>query len=216
VVANARTIPSSRDANLHTVAGDISEPTTVGRIVDAALDRFGRIDTLVNSANVCIPRPFTDYTADYAAVTDVNLTGFFWLTQRVIGEMARRYGGHVVNIVSADDVPGVGLPAVLAALADGGVCAATRALAVEYAVATCSIQPIGRQSRISDADAALRAGLRSLCLMRPDPLHATWRATQCRGGPILRSGAAGSRDETDRPRWRTRRARPACRRSPGR
>jgi NAD(P)-dependent dehydrogenase (short-subunit alcohol dehydrogenase family) len=134
VVTNAQTIPSSRDSNLLTVAGDISQPITAGRIVDAALDRFGRIDTLVNSAGVCISKPFTDYTVtDYAAVTDVNLSGFFWLTQRAIGEMARRYGGHVINIISAADVPGPGLPAVLGALADGGLFAATRSLAIEYA-----------------------------------------------------------------------------------
>ena len=58
-----------------------------------------RIDTLINNAGVFVPKPFTDYTAaDYALVTGVNLAGFFWLTQRVIADMARRYGGHVVNI----------------------------------------------------------------------------------------------------------------------
>jgi NAD(P)-dependent dehydrogenase (short-subunit alcohol dehydrogenase family) len=69
VVASARTIRSSQDPDLLTVAADITEPATAGRIVDAALDRFGRIDTLVNNAGVCISKPFTGYTAaDYAAV----------------------------------------------------------------------------------------------------------------------------------------------------
>ena len=46
-----------------------------------------------------ISKPFTDYTAaDYATAVGVNLTGFFWLTQRAIAEMASRYGGHVVNV----------------------------------------------------------------------------------------------------------------------
>jgi NAD(P)-dependent dehydrogenase (short-subunit alcohol dehydrogenase family) len=67
---------------------------------DAALDRFGRIDTLINNAGVFVPKPFTDYTAaDYALVAGVNLAGFFWLTQRVIADMARRYGGHVVDAI---------------------------------------------------------------------------------------------------------------------
>ena len=71
------------------MAGDIADPATADRIVDAALDRFGRIDTLVNNAGVFVSKPFTDYTAeDYALVTGVNLAGFFWLTRRAIAEMA--------------------------------------------------------------------------------------------------------------------------------
>jgi NAD(P)-dependent dehydrogenase (short-subunit alcohol dehydrogenase family) len=50
VVASADTIRSSPDPDLLTVAGDIAEPATAGRIVDTALERFGRIDTLVNNA----------------------------------------------------------------------------------------------------------------------------------------------------------------------
>src|SRR6266536_2513362 len=99
VVASARTIKPSDDPDVLTVAGDIAEPATADRIADAALGRFGRIDTLVNNAGVYISKPFTEYTAeDYDLVTGVNLTGFFWMTRRAIAEMARRYGGHVVNI----------------------------------------------------------------------------------------------------------------------
>src|SRR5256885_9864571 len=95
VVASSRAIKRSQEPDLVTVAGDITEPATAGRIVDTALDRFGRIDTLVNNAGVVISKPFTGYTAaDYATVVGVGITGFFWLTQRAIGEMAVRYGGH--------------------------------------------------------------------------------------------------------------------------
>ena len=135
VVASARTIASSRDPDLLTVAGDITEPAAAGRIVDAALERFGRIDTLVNNAGVFIAKPFTDYTAaDYATIVGVNLTGFFWLTQRAIAEMVRRYGGHVV-VVSASlaETADSSAPAALTALTKGGLVAATRSLAVEYA-----------------------------------------------------------------------------------
>src|SRR6516225_8230557 len=135
VVASARTIKPSEDPGLVTVAGDIAEPATAGRIIDAAMDRFGRIDTLVNNAGVYISKPFTDYTAeDYALVTGVNLAGFFWLTQRAIAEMVRRYGGHVVNVsATLAEVANSGTPEVLAALTKGGLAAATRSLAVEYA-----------------------------------------------------------------------------------
>jgi NAD(P)-dependent dehydrogenase (short-subunit alcohol dehydrogenase family) len=134
-VASAPAINPSHDPDLLTMAGDIAEPGTADQLADAALDRFGRIDTLVNNAGVCVSKPFTDYTAaDYALVTGVNLAGFFWLTRRVIGEMVRRYGGHVVNIsATAAEVDSLYAPAVLAALIKGGLAAATRSLAVEYA-----------------------------------------------------------------------------------
>ena len=99
VVASARTMKPATDPHIVTVEGDIAEPATAQRIVDAALERFGHVDTLVNNAGVYISKPFTDYTAaDYALVTGVNLAGFFWLTQLVIAEMLRQQGGHVVNI----------------------------------------------------------------------------------------------------------------------
>jgi len=64
----------------------------------------------------------------------VNLTGFFWVTQRAIAEMAIRYGGHVVNVsATLAEAADSGAPAVLAALTKGGLAAATRSLAVEYA-----------------------------------------------------------------------------------
>ena len=135
VVASARTIKPSPDPDVLTVAGDIADPATAARITGAALDRFGRIDTLVNNAGVYLSKPFTDYTAaDYATVVGVNLAGFFWLTQRVIAEMASRYGGHVVNIsASIAEVANHRAPSALAALTKGGLAAATKSLAVEYA-----------------------------------------------------------------------------------
>jgi len=135
VVASARTIKPSEDPAVLTIAGDIADPATADRIIDGALERFGRIDTLVNNAGVYLSKPFTDYTAaDYATVTGVNLTGFFWVTQRAIAEMATRYGGHVVNVsATLAEVADSATPAVLAALTKGGLAAATRSLAIEYA-----------------------------------------------------------------------------------
>ena len=135
VVASARRIKAGEDPDVLAVEGDLAEPATANRIVDGALERFGRIDTLVNNAGVYISKPFTDYSAaDYALLTGVNLGGFFWLTQRVIAEMVRRYGGHVVNIsATLAEVANSHAPSVLAALTKGGLAAATRSLAVEYA-----------------------------------------------------------------------------------
>jgi len=135
VVASARMIEPSDDPGVVTVAGDITDPATADRIMTAAREHFGQVDTLVNDAGVYISKPFTEYTAaDYALVTGVNLGGFFRVTQLAISEMLRRGRGHVVNIsASIADRPQPGTPAVLAALTKGGLAAAARSLAVEYA-----------------------------------------------------------------------------------
>ena len=134
VVASSRTIRPSADPDVLTVAGDVAEQATAGRIVSEAIGRFGRIDTLINNAGVFIAKPFTDYTAaDYATVVSVNLTGFFWLTQRAITEMLTRGRGHVVNITTTiADYASSTAPAALTALTKGGLAAVTRSLAVEY------------------------------------------------------------------------------------
>jgi NAD(P)-dependent dehydrogenase (short-subunit alcohol dehydrogenase family) len=134
VVAASRTIRPAVDPAVRTVEGDVSEPATADRIISAALGRFGRVDTLINNAGLYISKPFTDYTpADYAAVTGVNVTGFFWLTQHAITEMLKQGGGHVVNITaSVAEYASSSTPSVLTALTKGGLAAATRSLATEY------------------------------------------------------------------------------------
>jgi NAD(P)-dependent dehydrogenase (short-subunit alcohol dehydrogenase family) len=135
VVATSRTIQPDPDPALLTVAGDIAEAATTEQIINATLERFGRVDTLVNNAGIYISKPFTDYTAaDYAAVVGVNLTGFFTLTQRAIGEMLKQGGGHIVNITTTlADYANSTTPTVLTALTKGGLASATKSLAIEYA-----------------------------------------------------------------------------------
>jgi NAD(P)-dependent dehydrogenase (short-subunit alcohol dehydrogenase family) len=135
VVATARTMKPAEDPDVLTVDGDIADPATADRIISGALGRFGRIDTLINNAGVYLSKPFTDYTAeDYAQVVGVNLSGFFWLTQRAIVEMLKRHSGHVVNIAATiAEYANSSTPSVLTALTKGGLAAATRSLAVEYA-----------------------------------------------------------------------------------
>jgi NAD(P)-dependent dehydrogenase (short-subunit alcohol dehydrogenase family) len=135
VVASARTMKPAEDPDVLTIDGDIADPATADRIISGALGRFGRIDTLINNAGVFVSKPFTDYTAeDYAQVVGVNLSGFFWLTQRAIAEMLKRSGGHVVNIsATIAEYANSSSPSVLTALTKGGLASATRSLAVEYA-----------------------------------------------------------------------------------
>jgi NAD(P)-dependent dehydrogenase (short-subunit alcohol dehydrogenase family) len=135
VVATARSIKPSEDPNLLTVAGDIGDPETARRVISEGVARFGRIDTLVNNAGIFVAKPFTSYTAeDYAAVLNVNLNGFFYITQLAIKEMEKNSSGHIVSIsTTLVDHAVDGVPSVLASLTKGGLNAATRSLAIEYA-----------------------------------------------------------------------------------
>jgi NAD(P)-dependent dehydrogenase (short-subunit alcohol dehydrogenase family) len=135
VVATARSIKPSNDDGVLTVAGDIADPKTAERVISEGLKRFGRIDTLVNNAGVFIAKPFTEYTAeDYATALGVNVAGFFNITQAAIAEMEKQGSGHVVQITtSLVDHAIQGVPSVLASLTKGGLNAATKSLAIEFA-----------------------------------------------------------------------------------
>jgi len=135
VVATSLSMPPSHAAGVHTIQGDISQVETAQRIVEETLDRFGRIDTLINNAGIFIGKPFLHYTADdLASIMAVNLDGFFHLTQRVLRHMAEQGRGHVVNITtSLVDHARVASPSALASLTKGGLDAVTRSLATEFA-----------------------------------------------------------------------------------
>ncbi|WP_369250185.1 SDR family NAD(P)-dependent oxidoreductase [Streptomyces sp. R41] len=135
VVATSRGIAPSNDVDILTVQGDIADPATAERVIAAGIERFGRIDTLVNNAGVFVAKPFTDYTQDdYATVTGVNLAGFFRITQLAIEHMLAQGAGHIVNVTtSLVDNPDSNVPSVLASLTKGGLQSATKSLAIEYA-----------------------------------------------------------------------------------
>src|SRR5881227_1070438 len=135
VVATSRSIPSSGEPDVLTVQGDITDVDTARRVVEEALSRFGRIDTLINNAGIYIGKAFTDYTPDdFAAITAVNLAGFFHITQHSIRQMLTHGSGHIVNIsTSLVDHADSTRPSALAALTKGGLAAVARSLAIEYA-----------------------------------------------------------------------------------
>jgi NAD(P)-dependent dehydrogenase (short-subunit alcohol dehydrogenase family) len=176
VVGTARSILRSDEPGYLAVEGDIAQAETADHVVEQALGRFGRIDTLINNAGIFIGKPFTEYTVDdYAAVTAVNLAGFFHITQRAIRHMVEQGSGHVVNVsTSLVDHADSSRPSALAALTKGGLVAVARSLAIEYAsrgvrvnavslgvvrtplhdvdsyAAMASLHPLGRVGDVSD------------------------------------------------------------------
>jgi NAD(P)-dependent dehydrogenase (short-subunit alcohol dehydrogenase family) len=135
VVATSRSIKPSADPDIVTVQGDVADPKTANLVFKEALDRFGRVDTLVNNAGMFMAKPFTAYSKDdYAVYMATNVTGFFHMTQRAIEVMSKEGRGHVVTVTSSlVDQPMTSVPAVLASLTKGALNAATKSLAIEYA-----------------------------------------------------------------------------------
>ncbi|GLQ52108.1 SDR family NAD(P)-dependent oxidoreductase [Dyella flava] len=176
VIANSRSIKPSNDPDVITVAGDIGDRAVAERMVNEAVSRFGRIDTLINNAGIFIAKPFTAYTQeDYANVLAINLNGFFHISQLAVVQMEKQGSGHIVNVTTTlADHAMDGVPSVLASLTKGGLNSATKSLAIEYAkrgirvnavspgiiktpmhapethAALGALHPVGRMGEISD------------------------------------------------------------------
>jgi NAD(P)-dependent dehydrogenase (short-subunit alcohol dehydrogenase family) len=135
VVATSRSIAPSKDEQVLAIAGDIRDRATARKVVAAAKERFGRVDTLVNNAGIFVAKPFTEYTQeDFDAVTGTNVTGMFHITQLVLAELLSQRSGHIVNITAAlVDQPLAAVPAGLAAVTKGALNALTASLAIEVA-----------------------------------------------------------------------------------
>jgi NAD(P)-dependent dehydrogenase (short-subunit alcohol dehydrogenase family) len=117
------------------VDGDIGHAVTAQRVVDAAIQKFGSIDAVVNNAGIFSAKPFTDYSADdFRALVSTNLEGYIYITQLAVKQMlAQKSGGSVVAITSSlVENPIGGLPVSLPMITKGGLDAITRSLASEY------------------------------------------------------------------------------------
>ncbi len=119
-----------------TIRADMRDPTDLERVVALTLDRFGRVDVLINNASELGPTPLPyliDYPPDaFQDVLRVNVFAPFRLTQAVIGGMLQRGSGVVINVtsdVAARGYPGWGAYSVSKAALEG----LTRTWAAELA-----------------------------------------------------------------------------------
>jgi NAD(P)-dependent dehydrogenase (short-subunit alcohol dehydrogenase family) len=116
------------------VDGDIGQASTAQKVVDAAVQKFGSIDAVVNNAGVFSAKPFIDYSAaDFLALISTNLEGYILITQFAVKMLAQKSGGSVTAITSSlVENPIGGLPVSLPMITKGGLEAITRSLASEY------------------------------------------------------------------------------------
>lgn len=125
------------------LAGDMTLPATAERIVNAAQQRFGRVDVLVNNAGIFYTKPFTDYSLDDLDGFLGYLRGTFVLTQAVVRHMRRQGGGAIINIGTILAANGVaGMPSSAPIAAKGGITALTKNLAIELAADNIRINAV--------------------------------------------------------------------------
>ena len=118
------------------VAGDIGQRETGEALARVAVERFGKVEVLINNAGAFAPKPFVEVTEEELdSFLDGNLRGTYLTTQAVVRRMKQQgQGGAIVNIgtVLIDHAIG-GFPASAPLASKGGVHALTRSLAAELA-----------------------------------------------------------------------------------
>src|SRR5277367_5528263 len=118
------------------VDGDIGDAATAQKVVDAAVQKFGSIDAVVNNAGIFVAKPFLDYSADdFRSLVSTNLEGYLYITQLAVKQMlAQKSGGSVVGIsTSLVKNPIAGVTASVQMITKGGLESITVSLASEYA-----------------------------------------------------------------------------------
>ncbi len=117
------------------IDGDIGKQETAAKVVETAINSFGTVDVLVNTAGIYRTKPFTDFTTeDFNALVSINLLGFLYMTQLTVKQMLKQKSGNVVTIsASLADQPVAGVNASVSMITKGGLNTVTRSLAIEYA-----------------------------------------------------------------------------------
>ncbi len=117
------------------VAGSLEEIQTGQALVQTALERFGRIDALVNNAGIFGLKPFLEVTPeDLDRYLTSNLRGTYFVTQAVVRHMVEHSGGSITNIGTVLTTHGIGeLPSSAPIVSKGGIQALTTSLAAELA-----------------------------------------------------------------------------------
>lgn len=193
---------------------DVRRPEEVERVVSGILERWGRLDVLVNNAAGNFPAPISKISYNgFKSVVDIDLLGTYNCSKAVFELAMRERGGNIVNIAAAFELRGVSWQAHVAA-AKSGVLSLTRTCAVEwgpYGIRVNGVNPgatgntegmkrFSEAVRGSDAKPANPMGVTShgqdiaLCvlfLVSPSARHVS--------GQVISVDGAGSVDELKMP-----------------
>ena len=97
----AQDIKSAAGGTVLRVTGDVTQGPTAGRVVQAALDHFGRVDILVNNAGASMAKGFEDVTdEDWEADFGLKVWGAVRLIRSAIPEMRKVGGGRIINVTN--------------------------------------------------------------------------------------------------------------------
>lgn len=122
---------------------DVSNLDSIKSLVQNAIEKFGKIDILLNHAGLNIRKPAVDFTdVDWDKVIDVNLKGEFFVAQEVGKYMIKEKKGKIINTVSVSAVRGHPNLAIYAA-SKGGIVQFTKVLANEWAKFNINVNAIG-------------------------------------------------------------------------
>ncbi len=135
VVAVAREMKAADRPDALVFSGDVGDPALARDVVGKTIAACGRIDLLVNNAGTSIAKPFTAYAQeDFDRLVTTNVAGFFHMTQAAVAAMEPRGSGHVVSVTTTmAELGNSKVAAALTALTKGGINAASKNLAIEYA-----------------------------------------------------------------------------------
>ena len=115
------------------VTADVTDEATVGRMVQAAHDRFGRVNILINNAGTNIRKSLHEYSLDeWHRVMNTNLTSAFLCSRAVYPEMKVAGGGKVINIGSMMSIFGASFSPAYGA-SKGGIVQLTKSAAIAWA-----------------------------------------------------------------------------------
>ncbi len=114
------------------LVGDSSEEATAVRIVQLALESFGRLDVLVNNAGKTLNKPLLETSvADWDSIMAINARGYFLHAREAVGAMLTSGSGSIVNVASVVSTVGMKTTAAYAA-SKGAIAQLTKVIALEH------------------------------------------------------------------------------------
>ena len=137
------------------VAADINDPAAPAALVEAALERFGRLDILVNNAGIALNGPFHEFEDEHlAAIMDTNLIAPFRVARAAVKPMLAQGGGVILNVGSISAyVANKPQEQVAYNASKAAVHQMTRVMAFEYASRNIRVNALAPGYVVSDMTA---------------------------------------------------------------